>query len=51
MRLKNSYFFTLREDAKDEDSISSNLLVLGWHLYDAADGMADHAEDHEHHPG
>ena len=27
MRLKNSYFFTLREDAKDEDSISSNLLV------------------------
>lgn len=29
MRLKNSYFFTLREDAKDEDSISSNLLVRG----------------------
>ena len=27
MRLKNSYFYTLREDAKDEDSISSNLLV------------------------
>lgn len=27
MKLKNSYFFTLRENAKDEDSISSNLLV------------------------
>jgi prolyl-tRNA synthetase len=27
MRLNNSYFFTLREDAKDEDSVSSNLLV------------------------
>ncbi len=27
MRLKNSYFFTLRENVKDEDSVSSNLLV------------------------
>lgn len=27
MRLKNSYFFTLREDVKDEDSTSGNLLV------------------------
>lgn len=27
MKLKNSYFFTLREDARDEDSISGNLLV------------------------
>ena len=27
MKLKNSYFYTLREDAKDEDSISGNLLV------------------------
>lgn len=27
MKLKNAYFFTLREDAKDEDSISGNLLV------------------------
>lgn len=27
MKLKNSYFFTLREDVKDEDSISGNLLV------------------------
>ena len=27
MKLKNSYFFTLREDVKDEDSISGDLLV------------------------
>ena len=27
MRLKNSYFYTLRENVKDEDSVSSNLLV------------------------
>ena len=27
MRLKNNYFYTLRENAKDEDSISGNFLV------------------------
>lgn len=27
MKLSNSFFFTLREDAKDEDSVSGNLLV------------------------
>ncbi len=27
MKLKGSYFYTLREDAKDEESISGNLLV------------------------
>ena len=27
MKLKNSFFYTLREDVKDEDSISGNLLV------------------------
>ena len=27
MKLKNSFFYTLRENASDEDSISSNLLV------------------------
>ena len=26
MKLKNSYFYTLRENAKDEDSTSGNLL-------------------------
>lgn len=27
MKIKDSYFFTLREDVKDEDSVSGNLLV------------------------
>ena len=27
MKLKNSFFYTLREDVKDEDSKSGNLLV------------------------
>lgn len=27
MKLKGNYFYTLREDAKDEDSVSGNLLV------------------------
>ena len=27
MKLSNSYFFTLRENPKDEDSLSGNLLV------------------------
>lgn len=27
MKLKGSYFYTLRENAKDEDSTSGNLLV------------------------
>ncbi len=27
MKLKNNYFYTLRENVKDEDSVSSNLLV------------------------
>ena len=27
MRLKNSFFYTLRENAKDEESISGNLLI------------------------
>jgi len=27
MKLKNSFFYTIREDSKDEESISGNLLV------------------------
>ena len=27
MKLSNSFFYTFREDAKDEESISGNLLV------------------------
>ena len=39
MRLKNSYFFTLREDAKDEDSVSSNLLVRGGFIKKSSSGV------------
>lgn len=39
MRLKNSYFFTLREDAKDEDSISSNLLVRAGMIKKSSSGV------------
>lgn len=39
MRLKNSYFFTLREDAKDEDSVSSNLLVRSGMIKKSSSGV------------
>ncbi len=39
MRLKNSYFFTLREDAKDEDSVSSNLLVRAGFIKKSSSGV------------
>ena len=29
MKLSNSYFFTIRENIKDEDSVSGNLLTRG----------------------
>ena len=32
MKLKNAYFYTLREDARDEDSISGNLLVKAGYI-------------------
>ena len=32
MKLKGNYFYTLREDAKDESSISGNLLVRGGYI-------------------
>lgn len=39
MRLRNSYFFTLREDAKDEDSVSSNLLVRAGMIKKSSSGV------------
>lgn len=39
MKLKNSYFFTLREDAKDEDSVSSNLLVRAGYIKKSSAGV------------
>ena len=39
MKLKNSYFYTLREDAKDEESRSGNLLVRSGMIKKVAAGI------------
>lgn len=39
MRLKNSYFFTIRENVKDEDSVSSNLLVRAGMIKKSSSGV------------
>lgn len=39
MRLKNSYFFTLRENVKDEDSQSSNMLVRAGMIKKSSTGI------------
>ena len=39
MKLKSSYFFTLRENVKDEDSISGNLLVRSGMIKKVSSGI------------
>ncbi len=39
MKLKNNFFYTLREKAKDEDSISGNLLVQGGFIKKTSAGV------------
>ncbi len=39
MKLNNSFFYTLRENAKDEDSLSGNLLVRGGYIKKTSSGM------------
>ena len=39
MKLNNSFFYTLREDAKDEDSTSSNLLVKAGYIKKSSSGV------------
>lgn len=39
MKLSNSYFFTMRENAKDEDSISGNLLVRSGMIKKSSSGI------------
>lgn len=39
MKINNSFFFTLREDVKDEDSVSSNLLVRGGFIKKNSSGV------------
>ncbi|MGB4985605.1 MAG: proline--tRNA ligase [Erysipelotrichaceae bacterium] len=39
MKLSNSFFYTLRENAKDEDSVSSNLLVRSGMVKKSSSGV------------
>ncbi len=39
MRLKNSYFFTLRENVRDEDSVSSNMLCRAGYIKKSSAGV------------
>ena len=39
MKLKNSFFYTLREDVKDEDSVSGNLLVRSGMIKKSSSGI------------
>lgn len=39
MKLKNAYFYTLREDARDEDSASGNLLVKAGYIKKTSAGV------------
>lgn len=39
MKLRNSYFFTKREDSKDEESVSANLLVRSGMIKKAGSGI------------
>ena len=39
MKLKNSYFFTIRENTKDEESISGNLLVRSGMIRKTSSGI------------
>ena len=39
MKLKDTYFFTLRQDVKDEDSISGNLLVKAGYIKKTSAGV------------
>lgn len=39
MKLSTSYFYTLREDVKDEDSVSSNLLVRAGYIKKSSSGI------------
>ena len=39
MRLKNSFFYTIRENIKDEDSVSGNLLVRSGMIKKTSSGI------------
>ncbi|MEG2620691.1 MAG: proline--tRNA ligase, partial [Bacilli bacterium] len=39
MKLKNNYFYTLREESKDEDSVSGNLLTRAGMIKKTSSGV------------
>ena len=39
MKLKNSYFYTIRENLKDEESVSGNLLVRAGMIKKSSSGV------------
>ena len=39
MKLKNSFFYTIRENIKDEDSVSGNLLVRSGMIKKTSSGI------------
>ena len=39
MKLKDAYFYTLREDSKDEDSVSGNLLTRSGMIKRSSSGI------------
>ena len=39
MKLKNSFFYTIRENIKDEDSVSGNLLVKSGMIKKTSSGI------------
>ena len=39
MKLKSSFFYTLREDVRDEDSLSGNLLVKAGYIKKTSAGV------------
>ncbi len=39
MKLKDSYFFTIREDVRDEDSVSGNLLTRAGYVKKTSAGV------------
>ena len=39
MKLKNSFFYTLREDVKDEESVSGNLLTRAGFIKKSSSGV------------
>ena len=43
MRLSKEFFYTLREDAKDEDSVSGNLLVKSGMIKKVSNGIHEYA--------